>query len=291
MSLPDMGSGKMRNFWLGCATLALICPSGVMAEPIGKVRGPFDKFRQFTSHFEFSVPRDISTVRQCVVAEVEAAARANSQPPPVFKSKLSKKGKISTEKLTWKGKTQSGYPYENDATFSSASGWTHVDIDNAFYSLDPQTGRYESAVVAFHGRCGTAPDAAFPEGMRRPLAWTEKASDIKLTANVTQTVHAMVQCVGLRDEDLGGARISTTLEADHLGVFYAYYILNYANLGSTQRQYYAVKMIPTDTGARLELVAPDVALGSDDPVELRKENYAARQIEKCGGVFGDGSAG
>jgi hypothetical protein len=140
-------------------------------------------------------------------------------------------------------------------------------------------------VVAFHSRCGLALGEAFPEDMPRPLAWTEKADDVELTATATKTVGTMVQCVGLIDEDLGGARISTTLEADHLGVFYAYYILNYANMGATQRQNYAVKISPTNAGTRLELVAPDVSLGSGDPAELRRENYAAMQIEKCGGVF------
>ncbi|NJS15291.1 MAG: hypothetical protein HC788_12655 [Sphingopyxis sp.] len=80
--------------------------------------------------------------------------------------------------------------------------------------------------------------------MPRPLAWTQKADDVELTAAATKTVGTMVQCVGLIDEDLGGARISTTLEADHLGAFYAYYILNYANMGATQRQNYAVKISP-----------------------------------------------
>ena len=277
----------LRQTGLGLAMLALLAPTGVLAEPIGKVRGPFDKYRQFTSHFEFSVPRDVAVVRQCVVSEIEAIARAGSKPLPKFKSKLSKKGNVAVEKLTWKGKTDSGYTYEEEVTFSSGMGWTHVDIDNLFYRINQETGRFENAVVAFHSRCGLAPGEAFAQRMPRPLAWTEKADDIELTATATQAVDAMVQCVGGVDEDLGGARISTTLEADHLGAFYAYYILNYANMGATQRQHYAVKFSPASTGTRLELVAPDVALGSGDPAELRRENYAARQIEKCGGVFDD----
>lgn len=272
---------------LGLAMLALLAPTGVLAERIGKVRGPFDKYRQFTSHFEFAVPRDISAVRQCVVNEIEEIARARSQPPPKFKSKISKKGDVSVEKLSWKGKTESGYTYEEEVTFSFAPGWTHVDIDDRFYKLNQETGRFENAVVAFHSRCGLAPGEAFPDGMPRPLAWTQDPDDIELTATAPLTVDAMVQCVGIRDEDLGGARISTTLEADHLGVFYAYYILNYANMGATHRQDYAVRISPASTGTLLELVAPDVSLGSGDPAELRRENYAAGQIEKCGGVFGE----
>lgn len=287
MSLLITGTGKMRKFRLGCAMLAVICPSSVMAEPIGKVRGPFDKFRQFTSHFEFSVPRDISVVRQCVVNEIEANASSGSRPPLKFKSKLTKKGDVTIEKLSWKGKTESGYSYEEEAIFTSGNGWTHIDIDNRFYRLNQETNRFENAVVAFHSRCGLAPGEAFPEGMPRPLAWTDKADDIELTATTTQTVDTMVQCVGIRDEDLGGARISTTLEADHLGAFYAYYILNYANMGAMQRENYAVKISPTSTGTRLELVAAGVTLGSGNLAELRKGNYAAIQIEKCGGVFDD----
>jgi hypothetical protein len=278
---------KLRNTGLGLAMLALLAPTGVLAEPIGKVRGPFDKYRQFTYHFEFSVPRDLAVVRECVVGEIQRAAALQGKPPVIFKSKLSKRKGLSVEKLSWKGKI-SGYTYVDEVTFTGGNGWTHVDTDDVYaHTYDPavevETGR--DGLVGLHTRCGLAQDAAFPDGMPRPLAMTDKASDIKLSATATQGMYRMVQCVGARSEDAGAARISSTFEADHLGAFYVYYILNYNNLGSTVREYYAVKVAPTDTGTRLELVAPDISLGTDDPAELRKDNFAARQIEKCGGVF------
>lgn len=272
----------MGKFWLGCAMVTLFSPFSLMAEPIGKVRGPFDKYRQFTPHFEFSVPRDVSVVRQCVINEVETAARSESKSAPKFKSKLSKRGNVSIEKLTWKGKTDSGYTYEEEATFSSAVGWTHVDIDNRFYRFNQDTGRFENDVAAFHARCGMAQGEAVPADMPLPLAWIRKGDDVKLSGSSSRPVAQLVECLTVRDDDLGGGRISTTFEADHTGAFYAYYITNFSNLGSTRREYYAVRISPTGTGSLLELVAPDVALGLDDPDELRRENYAGIQIEKCG---------
>jgi hypothetical protein len=289
----DRKVAVMRKTGLGLAMLALLTPSALLAEPIGKVRGPFDKYRQFTYHFEFSVPRDATVVRDCVVGEIQRAAALEGRPPLTFKSKLSKRKGLSVEKLTWKIKTETGYTYEQEVTFTSGNGWTHVDTDDVYPdTYDPAVAVEpgKDGLVGLHTRCGLAKDAAFPDGMPRPLARTEKASDIKLSATATQSLYRMMQCVGARSEDLGAARISSTFEADHLGAFYAYYILNYNNLGSTVREYYAVKFAPTDTGTRLELVAPDIALGSDNPAELRKENYAARQIEKCGGVFDEGPA-
>lgn len=280
--------GKARKTALGLAVLALLCPSSLLAEPIGKARGPFDKYRQFTYHFEFSVPRDVAVVRECVVGEIQRAAALEGKQPLTFKSKLSKRKGLSVEKLTWKIKTDSGYTFEQEVTFTGGNGWTHVDTDDVYlHTYDPaatvEAGK--DGLVGLHTRCGMAQDAAFPAGMPRPLALTDKASDIKLSATATQGLYRMMQCVGARSEDIGAARISSTFEADHLGAFYAYYILNYNNLGSTVREYYAVKFAPTESGTRLELVAPDIALGSDDPAELRRENYAARQIEKCGGIF------
>ncbi len=271
----------MRTIWLGCAMLALANPASLMAEPIGKERGPLDKFRQFTPHFEFSVPADVSVVRECVVNEIEAAERGRSKPAPKFKSKLSKKGNVSIEKLTWKGKTDSGYTYEEEVTFSSASGWTRVDIDNRFYRLNPETDRFENDVASFHGRCGVALGEAFPAGMPLPLAWVRASDDVKFSAPSPKPVSQVVDCLTVRDEDLGGARISTTFEADHRGAFYAYFITRFDNLGKIRREYYAVKVSPTDTGSLLELVAPDVALGSDDPEALRKENFGAGLIDQC----------
>lgn len=261
--------------------LALANPASLMAEPIGKERGPLDKFRQFTPHFEFSVPADVSVVRQCVVNEIEAAERGRSKPAPKFKSKLSKKGNVSIEKLTWKGKTDSGYTYEEEVTFSSAAGWTRVDIDNRFYRLNPETDRFENDVASFHARCGMAPGEAFPADMPLPLAWNRTSGDIKLSAPSPKPVSQLIECLTVRDEDLGGGRISTTFEADHTGAFYAYFITRFDNLGKIRREYYAVKASPTDAGSLLELVAPDVSLGSDDPDALRKENFGARLIDKC----------
>lgn len=285
--------GKMRKTGLGLAMLALLVPSGAIAEPIGKVRGPFDKYRQFTYHFEFGVPRDVVEVRACVIGEIERAASLRSSPPPVFKSKVSKRKGVSVEKLSWKIKTESGYSFQQEVTFTAGNGWTHVDTDDVYYRTYEQTEEVEAGkdgIVGLHTRCGLAKGKAFPDDMPRPLASTDKASDIKLSATSAKSLYQMMQCVGARSEDLGAARISSTYDADHLGAFYAYYILNYNNLGSTVREYYAVKIAPTDTGTQLELVAPDIALGSDDPAELRKENFAARQIENCGGVFGSGPA-
>lgn len=281
----------MRKIGLGLATLALLAPASVFAEPIGKVRGPFDKYRQFTYHFEFSVPRDVAVVRECVVGEIQRAAALEGKPAPTFKSKLSKRKGLSVEKLTWKIKTQSGYTFEQEVTFTGGSGWTHVDTDDVYaHTYDPAVAveAGKDGLVGLHTRCGLAEGEVFVDGMPHPLALTDEAGDIKLTAAATKSLYRMAQCVGVSGEDVGAARISSTFEADHLGSFYAYYILNYNNLGSTVREYYAVKLAPTETGTRLELVAPGVSLGSDDPAELRRENYAARQIEKCGGVLDEG---
>lgn len=261
--------------------LILANPASLMAEPIGKERGPLDKFRQFTPHFEFSVPADVSVVRQCVVNEIEAAERGRSKPAPKFKSKLSKKGNVSIEKLTWKGKTDSGYTYEEEVTFSSAAGWTRVDIDNRFYRLNPETDRFENDVASFHARCGMAPGEGYPADMPLPLAWVKASDDIKLSVQSPMPVPQLIECLTVRDDDIGGGRISTTFEADHKGSFYAYFITRFDNLGKIRREYYAVKASPTETGSLLELVAPDVALESDEPDVLRKQNFGARLIDKC----------
>lgn len=271
----------MRRFWLSCAALVLINPSSLMAEPIGKVRGPLDKFRQFTPHFEFAVPRDVSVARACVVSAIAAAAGAESKPLPQFKSKLSKKGNVSVEKLTWKGKTDSGYTYKEEVTFTFAPGWTHVDIDNRFYRLNEETDRFENDVATFHARCGLALGEAFPADMPLPLAAKSDADDVKLRALSPKPVPQLIECLTARDEDDGGGKISTTFVADHTGAFYAYYITRFDNLGTIRREYYAVKASPSDTGSVLELLAPDISLGSNDPAQLRRENFGGRQIEKC----------
>ena len=278
----------IRKLVASVAGAALFAPTCLSAEPIGKTRGPFDNFRQFTSHFEFSVPRDQALVRECVVGEINKAASLQSQPAPSLKIKQSKRKGVAIERLSWKVKTSSGYTLENEVTLSSADGWTRVDTDYVYAETYEETAEVEpgrDGIVGLHTRCGLAADTPFPATMPLPLAWTDSADDVKLSASSPKGLRQMIQCLRMMSSDVGDAYMSTTFEADHTGAFYTYYIANYKNLGSTQRQYYALKILPTEAGTHLQLLAPGVSLGSDNPTDLRKENYAAQNMEKCGGSF------
>ena len=277
----------IKKVILYLSTMALCLPLPVAAQTLEKVRGPFDKYRQFTSHFEFSVPQDISVVRDCVLDEIKASAAARSEPVPAFKVKSSKRKDGLSEKYTWKTKTMSGYTLENEVSFDAGEGWTHVDTDLVYETYDatgainPERG----GLVGMHTRCGRADDIAAPVGMPRTPAWSADKQDIALSASSPKSLYETIECAKVYDDDVGGGRISNTFEADHLGSFYGYYIVNYDNLGTTQRLFYALKVTPEGTGTKLEILTPGVAVQSNDPAKLRSSIYAVNQIAACGGIF------
>ena len=277
----------MKKLFCGLSAVAVSLPLPVAAQTLEKVRGPLDKYRQFTSHFEFSVPQDISVVRDCVLGEIKASAAARSESAPAFKIKSAKRKGGTSEKYTWKTKTKSGYTVENEVGFDAGEGWTHVDTDlvyetyDATGAIDPERG----GLVGMHTRCGRADDTAVPVGMPRTMAWSPHQQDVALSATSAKSLYEVVECAKVYGDDVGGGTISNTFEADHLGSFYGYYIVNYDNLGATQRLFYALKITPDGTGTRLEILTPGIAVQSDDPDELRKSIYAIQQITACGGVF------
>lgn len=282
----------MKKFVLGVALSLAFAPSAAVAGSLGKVRGPFDDYRQFTAHFEFSVPRDVSIVRECVVGEINRAAELQGFAAPKFKSKLSKRKGVSIERLSWKRKSDSGYTFDQEVTFASGDGWTHVDTDNVFAETYEETATVEpgrDGLVGLHARCGLALDEPAPASMWQPLAVAAGDDSVVLAASSPKALFPMVQCIRTFSDDVGSAYLSTTFEADHRGSFYAYYIANYKNLGATQRLDYALKISPNDGGTRLEILAPGVSLGGDSPDSLRQSVYAVDRIEKCGGIF-DGAA-
>jgi hypothetical protein len=264
--------------WPVFLLLCLLTQPAIAAKSIYKERGTFDSFRQFTSHFEFSVPQSIETVRPCVLNAI--GGFGNAAPESVLKLKKSNKKGVSVEKYTWPGK------YGRELTFTSGEGWSKVDTDNLYaYQKKEGDGKDRASTNAdLHAKCGLIESKAFPPLMPHVLAYDPENNPPVYTAYASKNVGQIIECLDVRSEDIGPAWMGTTLEADHTGAFYLYYIQSYKNLGATIRLHYATKVTANSNGSKLEIVMPGVAPSNPDPALMEREFFPAKKISACGGV-------
>jgi hypothetical protein len=246
-----------------------------------KTRGPLDKFRQFTPHLEFAVPLDIEKVRNCMLNQIRTVEKINGIENLEFNVKKSKKGKFSLEKYEWGGK------YTKEISFLSGNGWTKVDSDSfGHFSGSGATSTAVGSNVQNHALCGRAdPAAAVPSDMPKVLATSFMPFEPFYYAKSPKNAAEMVGCIQSQRGDVGVAWIGTTLEADHAGKYYIYFVSQYKNLGATVRENYAVVVSDDGAGSKIEAVNPGLkGLDKYDYVAMEKSNYAVVQIITCGGT-------
>jgi hypothetical protein len=275
---------SLKSKYVALAVLTSFVSQPTLAAPmLSKQRGPLDKYRQFTSHFEFATPRPVVEIRTCILDAIKQAAVERKEPEPVFKLKQSKKGGDSVENYSWKIKFR-GYNIKYDVYFRFSDHWTHVDVDPVFsrngWSPD---SKIESSFVAVHNKCGLAADRqGFDNGIPRVLAHIagepEPAYSATLPLNMAQAVH----CLSSLGQDMGSHWLDSTIEADHLGNFYIYYIENYKNLGATVRTHYAVRIKPDGAGTRFDIVMPGVSIDNFVAEEAERSLFPAKKGQSCG---------
>jgi hypothetical protein len=269
--------------------LAFAVCAGLASQPmlaansLYKQRGPLDKFRQFTSHFEFATPRPITEVRACVLDAIKQAAVERKAPEPAFTMKASKKGDVSVEKYTWKIKSN-GYTSKYEASFRFSETWTHVDVDPVFRDTYVTGGNSaESGLVGFHGKCGLVADnLGFENAIPRVLAYSGGDEDVVYSATSTMTIAKAVGCLSIISEDEGSHYLGSTVEADHLGNFYVYYIQQYKNLGSTVRAHYTARIKAEGDGARIDILMPGISTDNFNPDEAERSLSPVKRALKCG---------
>jgi hypothetical protein len=269
--------------------LALVLCTGLISQPLlaaptlSKQRGPLDKYRQFTSHFEFATPQPITEVRECVLDALKQAALQRKAPEPVFKMTASKKNGVSVEKYTWKIKSN-GYTSKHEASFRFSDSWTHVDVDPFFsYSTVAPGEKLESNLVAVHNKCGLAADKpGFDNGIPRVLAHIGGDPDPAYSATLPLNMAKSIYCLSAFSEDMGSHWLDSTVEADHLGNFYIYYIENYKNLGATVRTHYAVRIKPDGAGTRFDIVMPGISTDNFVADEAERTLFPAKKGRSCG---------
>lgn len=282
MTMAERAGKKCRYGALAVLT-ALVSQPAFAAPTLYKQRGPLDKYRQFTPHFEFATPRPVAEVRTCILDALKQAAVDRKEAEPVFKMKASKKDGHAVEKYSWKEKFR-GYTLNYEVSFRYSNSWTHVDVDPNFsYSSVPPGEKLESNLVAVHKKCGLASDKpGFDNGIPRVLAHIagepEPAYSGTLPLNLAQAVY----CLSASNEDMGSHYLGSTVEADHLGNFYIYYIEQYKNLGSTARTHYAVRVKPDETGTRFDIVLPGISTDNFVADEAEQKLFPAKKGLLCG---------
>jgi hypothetical protein len=275
---------SMKSKYVALAVLTSLVGQPTLAAPtLSKQRGPLDKYRQFTSHFEFATPRPINEVRDCVLNAIKQAAVDAKETVPVFKVKVSKKDGNSVEKHSWKVKFR-GYTLNYEASFRFSDNWTHVDVDPVFsYSAVAPGEKLESNLVAVHNTCGLAADKpGFDNGIPRVLAHVAGEPDPAYSAILPLNMAKAVYCLSSHGEDLGSHWLDSTVEADHLGNFYIYYIENYKNLGATVRTHYAVRIKPDGSGTRFDIVMPGISTENFVADEAERSFFPAKKGLQCG---------
>jgi hypothetical protein len=269
--------------------LAFAVCAGLTSQPmlaansLYKQRGPLDKFRQFTSHFEFATPRLITDVRSCVLDAIKQAALEGKAPEPVFTMKASNKGGVSVEKYTWKLKSN-GYTSKHEASFRFSDSWTHVDVDPVFgYKYEANGFAAEPGTVALHEKCGLASTTVgFENDIPRVLAHSAGDEDVVYSAISPASIGKSVGCLSAFSEDEGSHYLGSTLEADHLGNFYVYYVQQYKNLGSTVRTHYAARIKAEGDGARIDILMPGISTDNFNPDEAERSLFPLKRALKCG---------
>lgn len=274
----------MKHKFVCLAVLTALVASPVVAAPsLYKQRGPLDKYRQFTSHFEFATPRPIAEVRTCVLDALKQGALGRKALEPVFKMSASKKDGVSVEKYTWKIKSN-GYTSKHEVSFRFSDSWTHVDVDPFFsYSLVASGEKLESNLVAVHDKCGLAADkSGFDNGIPRVLAHVAGDTDPAYSATLPLNMAKSIYCLTAFSEDRGSHWLDSTVEADHLGNFYIYYIEKYKDLGATVRTHYAVRIKPDGAGTRFDIIMPGISTDNFVADEAERTLFPAKKGQSCG---------